>query len=131
MVGKVKAVVLDSGFSSLSSVIDYYLAEKAPWMPSIIIQYIISSIHWTTLFDIERAVRPVDRVQHLRIPVLLTHGTVDQVVPFSNALEIKKAIESNPNIPEYEEYFFPGRHVQTYNSPGYFLKMIDFFERHV
>ncbi len=53
---------------------------------------------WTRIFlGIRlRTIAPAESARHLRIPVLVIHGTDDQTIPFSHAIRIREGLTENP-----------------------------------
>ncbi|MEJ2611776.1 MAG: alpha/beta fold hydrolase [Candidatus Thiodiazotropha sp.] len=70
-----------SGFAHPNLVMNRHLSR--PWLPSFLRPLILNYIQWAIGFRFDD-IAPMNRIRHVRCPVLLAHGTDDQVVPISD-----------------------------------------------
>ncbi|HUR40992.1 MAG TPA: S9 family peptidase [Verrucomicrobiae bacterium] len=79
-----------------------------------------------------RAQSPMTYVERLKIPVLIAHGTADERVPFSQAKQLRKALEKNKKTYEWLEYEDEehGFWVDD-NHEHFIIKALDFLDRHI
>ena len=78
-----KALLLENTFHDMSEV----AADKFPWLP----------VRWL----MRNRYRSIDRIKNCNCPVIQTHGTYDQVVPFAMGKQLFQA------IPTPQKQFFP------------------------
>ena len=84
---------------------------------------------WAKLFlgiDL-RDVSPAERVRHTAIPILLTHSSGDEVIPFSHGQELRQALAKNPNA----EFWFKDRAIHGQLDLDYRQRVRDFFLKHM
>jgi fermentation-respiration switch protein FrsA (DUF1100 family) len=72
-------------------------------------------------------VSPEDAVSHSRVPILLIHSTHDDVIPFSHAQRLKRALADNPNA----EFWFREGLVHGQLGEEYRERVGGFFRRHL
>jgi alpha-beta hydrolase superfamily lysophospholipase len=77
-----------SGFAHPNLVMNRHLDR--PWLPLFLRSLIMSYIQWVIGFRFDD-IAPMNRIPHVRCPVLLAHGTKDTVVPISDM----RLIEAN------------------------------------
>ena len=84
-----------SGFAHPNLVMHRHLDR--PWLPRFFRSLIINYIQWVigVRFD---EIAPINRIRHIRCPVLLAHGTEDRVVPISDMHLIEKNALPENNI---------------------------------
>lgn len=84
---------------------------------------------WGMVFlqiDIKKA-SPMDAAAKLHIPILIIHSTNDNVIPFSHALLIQKALAGNPNAEFwFRENLFHGQLGEEYRE-----KILEFFGKNL
>jgi pimeloyl-ACP methyl ester carboxylesterase len=70
-----------SGFAHPNLVMHRHLDR--PWLPKVLRPQIMNYIQWVIGYRFEE-IAPMNRIRHIRCPVLLVHGTEDAVVPISD-----------------------------------------------
>jgi len=70
-----------SGFAHPNLVMNRHLDR--PWLPRLLRPLIMNYIQWMIGYRFED-IAPMNRIRHIRCPVLLLHGTEDTVVPISD-----------------------------------------------
>ncbi len=70
-----------SGFAHPNLVMHRHLDR--PWLPKVLRPLIMDYIQWVIGYRFEE-IAPMNRIRHIRCPVLLVHGTEDAVVPISD-----------------------------------------------
>lgn len=81
-------VIALSGFAHPNLLMNRHLDRR--WIPRFIRTLILNYIQWVIGFRFED-IAPMNRIKKVRCPVMLAHGTDDQVVPISDM----KLIEAN------------------------------------
>jgi uncharacterized protein len=86
---RVKALVLDSPFADLTALVDGTLTKLH--VPAFLVRGpLLAVAGWRANYS-PSAVRPIDAIRKVRVPILLLHGDRDSLVPFDDALALKKA----------------------------------------
>lgn len=121
---EVKVIVSESSYASLD-----LMALELYRIP--ILRYPMGYLTWlwAKIFlgiDIEK-ISPVESAKDLTIPVLVVHSTNDNVIPFSHALLIKKALRNNPRA----EFWFSENLFHGQLSEEYQKRIGDFFKRNL
>jgi pimeloyl-ACP methyl ester carboxylesterase len=121
----VRAVVEDSGYAELASLIDDQV-PRASGLPGMFTPGMVVLARPLVGFDMY-AIRPVDGVPALaarRVPLLVIHGEADPTVPVSHGQHIAAAYGSG-----VETLFVPGAgHVRSYETdPGTYLDRVRSF----
>lgn len=117
-----KAVVSDSSYASLRD-----LAPMIYQLPVLKYPLAFLTILWARLFagiDVEKA-SPLRNIRDLRQPVLLIHSRSDQVIPFSQALQLQSALQHNPQV----EFWFPEDLPHGQFAEEYQKRVKEFFQR--
>jgi alpha-beta hydrolase superfamily lysophospholipase len=70
-----------SGFAHPNLVMNRHLDR--PWLPRLLRPLIMNYIQWVIGYRFED-IAPMNRIRHVRCPVILVHGTADTVVPISD-----------------------------------------------
>ena len=86
---RVKALVLDSPFAELGPVVDRVIASYH--LPASLLRPILFEIAGWRAHYAPGAVRPIDAIRKIKVPILLFHGDRDELVPFTDALALKAA----------------------------------------
>jgi dipeptidyl aminopeptidase/acylaminoacyl peptidase len=84
---------------------------------------------WALLFlgiDLSE-VSPAERVRETKIPILLIHSSSDDVIPFSQAEALRRALENNSNA----EFWFRDGHMHGELGADYRHRIRDFFLKHL
>jgi len=86
-----------SGFAHPNLVMSRHLDR--PWLPRWFRPLIMNYIQWVIGFRFDD-IAPMNRIRHIRCPVLLLHGTEDRVVPISDMrlIEQNALPESNVHV---------------------------------
>ena len=84
---RVKVLVLDSPFADLTEVVDRALAGYST--PLLIFRPLLLSVAGWRAHYVPDAVRPIDAVRKVKVPMLLFHGDKDAIVPFTDAQRFK------------------------------------------
>ena len=121
---EIQAVVAETSYASLDR-----MALEAFRFP--LIRYPLAYLTglWAKLLlgiDI-KDVSPVESAKHIDIPVLIIHSTNYEVIPFSHAELLKKALKENPKA----EFLFQDDLIHGQLSSEYELRILDFFERNL
>ncbi|MBB1510229.1 alpha/beta hydrolase [Tessaracoccus sp. MC1756] len=124
---RVGALVLDSPFATLTDVVAQafrgHRLPAAPFVPLVALANRV--VHGYRLHD----VRPIDAIAELAPrPILLLHGTRDEVIPYQHALDLRDAAGRDA----VELVTFDGAyHCGGYFSdrPGYIALVDDFLQR--
>ena len=121
---EIQAVIAETSYASLDR-----MAPEAFRFP--LIKYPLAYLTgvWAKLFlgiDM-KSVSPVESAKHIDIPVLIIHSTNDEVIPFSHAELLKKALKENPKA----EFWFQDDLIHGQLSSEYELRILDFFERNL
>lgn len=82
---KLKALILVSAWSSLKAVVEHHFSS--------VFAALIGASKLKDQYDSKEV------VQDIRLPVLLTHGTDDKIVPFAQGLELKSSVKSPVWVP--------------------------------
>lgn len=86
---RVRALVLDSPFTDLKSLVDRLLASKhIP--PALVRPLLFAVAGWRAHYDPE-AVRPIDAIRKVKAPILLFQGDKDTLVPYDDAIAFSQA----------------------------------------
>jgi len=121
---EIKAVIAEASYASL--------AQMAPELFRIpLLKYPLGYLIglWAKVFlgiDI-REVSPVKAVQDTTLPLFLIHSVADDVIPFSHAELLQKALEKNP----WAEFWFRARLSHGELGQEYQKRISDFFHRHL
>lgn len=124
----VRALVTDSAFSTLRGAIQQRF--RGLRFPSL-------QLHYLSLYAAERlcdgradAVRPIDAARRLRdLPVLLIHGTADDIVPYEHALELHAALPGPAELWTLEGV---GHAMARFHAPEEYVQRVTaFFSRHL
>lgn len=125
---RVTAIVAESGFATLRSVFDDYQKRmiKLPWhyLRNIVIKRSEQLAHFKA-----NAVAPAEAVKSIRVPILILHGTSDDLIGH----EYSERVYQNANEPK-ELWLIPGaKHSDMAETGGeeYRRRIIEFFERHL
>lgn len=125
---KIKAIVSDSSFCDLNSVVNIVFKHLGPlkWPLVKLVKL------WTRLFlkaDLNK-VSPLEAVKSLEAPVLFIHGELDTEIPAIHSKQLyERGISLNKNV---ELWIVPGvDHGQIYfvNQEEYSRKVKDFFNK--
>lgn len=97
---RIKAVVSDSAFANIDLMIGEYYKNlsvlKYPLIP-------LTKMWARVIIGVGTdKISPEKAAQNLKIPVLLIHSKKDQVIPFENALRLRKSLKNNKST----EFFF-------------------------
>jgi alpha-beta hydrolase superfamily lysophospholipase len=103
-----------SGFAHPDLVMKRHLDR--PWLPRFLRPLILNYIQWVIGFRFND-IAPMNRIQHVRCPVLLAHGTEDTVVPISDM----RLIEANAT---------PQRPIRVLDIEGAKHDSVEHFQRH-
>jgi fermentation-respiration switch protein FrsA (DUF1100 family) len=87
--GRVRALALDSPYTSLVDVVDDSIRRF--WIPPALVRGPLLAVVAVRARFEPRAVRPIDAIAELSIPILLVHGDRDDVVPFEHARALARA----------------------------------------
>ncbi len=87
--GRVRALVLDSPYTSLVDVVDDNLRQF--WIPPALVRGPLLAVVAVRARFEPRDVRPIDAIAKLSIPILLVHGDRDDIVPFEHARALAAA----------------------------------------
>ncbi len=89
-------------------------------------------VKWAVLKGVEKTIgksldqiAPRQRIEHLRVPLMLVHGALDEIIPVANTLELHAALPSSRLliVPE-------GGHSDLGPFEPYFPEMIEFIRSH-
>jgi len=121
---EIKAVIAEASYASLA-----LMAPELFRIP--LLKYPLAWLLglWVKIFlgiDI-RDVSPAKAVQDTTIPILLMHSVGDDVIPFSHAQLLQKALEGNPRA----EFWFRTRLSHGELGQEYQKRLGDFFRRHL
>jgi len=86
---RVKAVVLDSPYADLASLIDRIIGGYH--LPSSLFRPVVSDVAGWRAHYKPATVRPLDGMRKIKAPILLFHGDADTRVPFDDAKALKAA----------------------------------------
>jgi alpha-beta hydrolase superfamily lysophospholipase len=103
-----------SGFAHPSLVMSRHLDR--PWLPRFLRNIIMDYIQWIIGFRFDE-IAPMNRIPHVRCPVLLAHGTEDRVVPISDM----RLIEANAT---------PQMHLRILEIAGAKHDSLEHFQQH-
>jgi alpha-beta hydrolase superfamily lysophospholipase len=78
---KIDLVISVSGFAHPQLMMNRHLDR--PWLPRFLRPLIMNYVQWVIGFRFDD-IAPMNRIPHLRCPVLLAHGTDDRVVPIED-----------------------------------------------
>jgi len=121
---EIKVIVSESSYASLD-----LMALELYRIP--VLRYPMGYLTrlWAKIFlgiDIKK-ISPMESAKDLAIPVLIIHSTNDDVIPFSHALFIKKALRNNPRAEFwFSENLFHGQLGEEYQK-----RIGDFFKRNL
>lgn len=123
-VPEIKAIVSESSYAKL----DLMALELYP-IPLLKYPLAELTLFWTKLFlgiNASKAT-PYESAKNLNIPILLIHGTNDEVIPFKNALLIQEVLKDNPWADFwFQENLFHGQQASEYQK-----RIEDFFDRNL
>jgi len=119
---KIKAVVSEASYASLT-----HMASELFRIP--VVRYPLGYLIglWAKIGIDLRNISPVEAVQNTTIPVLLIHSLTDEVIPFSNARLLEKALGDNPRA----EFWFHAGAAHGELAKEYQRRVADFFQRHL
>lgn len=125
---EVRALVSDSAFSTLVGAVQQRFRNK---------RFVSLQLHRLSMRAAEyivksrvSEVRPIDAARTIADrPVLLIHGTADQVVPFDHALELDAAIPGPHELWKLDGV--PHAMARFYAPAEYVERVADFFRRHL
>ncbi len=124
----IRAVVTDSAFATLEGAIAVRFAPLR--FPSL-------QLHRLSMLTAERlcggrvgGVRPIDAARRLAgLPVLLIHGTNDDIVPYADALELHAALTGSGELWTLDGV---GHTMARFHAPVEYLhRVVEFFDRHL
>lgn len=86
-----------SGFAHPNLVMRRHLDR--PWLPQWFKPLIMNYVQWVIGYRFDE-IAPMNRIRHIRCPVLLVHGTEDRVVPISDMrlIEQNALLENNVHV---------------------------------
>lgn len=111
---EIKAIVADSSYANLNLMVYNYYSIP-------LIKYPLGALTrlWALIFlgiDLE-SVSPALAAEKIKIPVLLIHSKTDRVIPFTNAVLIRKSLSENKNKQiMFLENTEHGEHFEQYSS---------------
>ena len=126
--GNIKALICEAPYADFESTLwarlkKFHLAFLLPWVR-----------FWFNIFSPIKMneISPVNEIKKIKIPMLLIHGTKDQVILFSNFERLQKAAQADDSqIPNIEFIVHDFGHVHSYkllNQPDLF---VDFLKRNL
>lgn len=118
----VRAVVADSSFAELEGLV-YGLVGRFRLPPPVFARLGLGLAGWRASFD-PASVRPVDAIASIDAPVLLIHGSEDEIVPFADARRLADAGGERLTLRVIE-----GARHNDPRSPEVVTGMIEFLER--
>jgi len=121
---EIKAVVSEGSYASLAQMAPELFRIPVLRYP---LAYLVSL--WAKIFlgiDI-RNISPVKAVQNTTIPLLLIHSSTDEVIPFSHARSLQKALADNPRA----EFWFHAGPAHGELGTEYQKRIADFFQRYL
>lgn len=121
---EIKAVVSEASYVSLAQMALEFFRIPVLRYP---MAYLMGL--WAKIFlriDI-RNISPAKAVQNTTIPILLIHSSTDEVIPFSHALSLQKALADNPRA----EFWFHSGLVHGELGMEYQKRVANFFQRHL
>ncbi|MGH8481890.1 MAG: alpha/beta hydrolase family protein [Nevskiaceae bacterium] len=75
---------------------------------------------------------PVTHIAKLKIPVLIAHGTMDRVVPFSQSKLLRKALDANKKTYEWMEFAGEEHGLsKDENHEAFLNKLVEFLDKHI
>jgi dipeptidyl aminopeptidase/acylaminoacyl peptidase len=86
---RVKALVLDSPFADLTSLADRLLSGHH--IPAALVRPVLFDVAGWRAHYTPGSVRAVDAIRKVKAPILLFHGDKDMIVPFEDAVALKRA----------------------------------------
>jgi hypothetical protein len=123
---RVSAVIAESGFATLRSIFDDYQKRmiKLPWhyLRNLVIQRSERMAHFKA-----NAVSPLEAVRAIHVPLLIIHGTADNLIAFRYSVSVYE----QANQPK-ELWLIPGaRHNDIIEVGGeeYRRRVLEFFDR--
>lgn len=119
---RIQAIASDSSYARLD-----WMAAEAFALPGLRHPLAFATRLWGMLFfRIDAAhVSPVEAARQLDIPVLLIHSRQDNVIPFSHALALQEALQSNRQA----EFWFRETGLHGQIGEEYLQKLRAFFEK--
>jgi pimeloyl-ACP methyl ester carboxylesterase len=126
---EMRAIISDSAFADAGSILELHLKDAAG-LPSFVAPGVMLM---GRMYGVDLAKnRPQRQVTRLgNRPLLLIHGTEDELIPVSHAYVLKEAAEGNPNA---TLWIVPGAcHTCAYNVDNalYMERIIGFFDKHL
>jgi dipeptidyl aminopeptidase/acylaminoacyl peptidase len=121
---EIKAVVSESAYANLA---DMALQLFAVPLINYPIAYLVG--FWANLFlgiDL-RDVSPAERIRNSTLPILITHSSIDAVIPFSQAEALKQALVNNPRA----EFWFNEEFAHGQLGTDYQSRVKNFFNKHL
>jgi pimeloyl-ACP methyl ester carboxylesterase len=127
---QIRAIVADSSFASLSTVIRSEGSKAIFFMP---LMYPGVALMSKLMFGIDPdGTQPVEAVPQLGDrPLFLIHSTGDSLIPVSEIYDLEKAGAGNPNL---EVWVAQGEgHVSAFanNEEEYVRRVVEFFNKHL
>ena len=124
--GDIDAIVADSSFADLNDIIEPEFSKRTslPKFFAPILLFMVKIIYGVDF----TAIRPVESVSELSIPILFIQGEQDEIVPLEHAYRLKEASQN----PESELWIVPqASHVGSYilHQEDYMDKITAFFDR--
>ena len=122
---EIGAIVSESSFAEL------FLMARETYRFLFFLKYPLAELTglWAKLFlGINlHDVSPVKKIQNSHLPILIIHSRTDQVIPFSNAVRIKKALANNTQA----EFWFKDGLGHGELGREYEKRVRGFFEKHL
>jgi len=123
---RVAAVIAESGFATLRSIFDDYQRRmiKLPWhyLRNLVIRRSERMAHFKA-----NAVSPLEAVRSIRVPILIIHGTADNLIDYHYSVSVHEQAR-----PPKELWLIPGaRHNDIIDVGGeeYRRRVLEFFDR--
>ncbi|WP_082031330.1 alpha/beta hydrolase [Tessaracoccus massiliensis] len=125
---RVEALVLDSPFATLTDVVaQAFRGRRVPAAPFVPIVALANRLLHGYRFH---EVRPIDAIADLPPrPILLLHGTEDQIIPYQHALDLQEAAggQDAVELVTFEGVYHCGGYFA--DRPGYIALVDDFLQR--
>ena len=121
-----RAAVISSAFARMEIITDYVL--KKWFLPPVLFRRLVK---WVWILRIGKSIdsmEPETTIRSVTIPLLLTHGSKDEVIPEAEVLRLAQAAP-DPDTPTLN---IPGAmHMDLVASPLYQQGVLEFLEKHL
>ena len=101
-----------------------------PWKPERVVDYVFWCFTVLAPYSMEN-LQIYKYATDIQLPVMITHGTDDLLVPYENSKRLHNAFSNRANDHPLHSYTHNLGHVRAWDNSDYFPILINFFEEYV